>query len=202
MNTGGNLSVRDRETGLIAIKPSSKPYELLKPEDITVIDIDGNIIDGKYKPSSEWPMHTLIYKTYERVCAVVHCHSIYATAMAVANVEIPLINHELCIYCSNPVRVMPFATPGTNELGQSAIDGFKDDNCVTLLQNHGPIAIGGSLWHAYDAACSVEQAAQAYFIAKQMGNVTILPENGRKYLRSMDPLQGEDTGGMGEIKAV
>ena len=78
MNTGGNLSVRDRETGLIAIKPSSKPYELLKPEDITVIDIDGNIIDGKYKPSSEWPMHTLIYKTYERVCAVVHCHSIYA----------------------------------------------------------------------------------------------------------------------------
>ena len=81
MHTGGNLSVRDRESGLIAIKPSSKPYDLLKPEDITVIDIEGNIVDGPYKPSSEWPMHTLIYKTHPRVCAVVHCHSIYATAL-------------------------------------------------------------------------------------------------------------------------
>ena len=57
MHTGGNLSVRDRESGLIAIKPSSKPYDLLKPEDITVIDLEGNIVDGPYKPSSEWPMH-------------------------------------------------------------------------------------------------------------------------------------------------
>ena len=146
-------------------------------------------------------MHTLIYKTYPRVCAVVHCHSIYATAAAAAGQEIPLFNHELCMYCSSPVRVMPFEIPGSDALAESALRGFGSDNCVTLLQNHGPIAMGASLWHAFDAACAVEQAAHALFISRVYGSLQLIPEQGRAALRACDPLQKPDTGAV-EITAV
>ena len=201
MHTGGNLSVRDRETGYIAIKPSSVPYDLLQPEDIPIIDLDGNLIDGTRRPSSEWPMHTLIYRTYPRVCGVVHCHSLYACAYAAAGKEIPLVGHELCMYCSSPVRIAPFCIPGSKELGESALAAFGDDNCVALLQNHGPIAMGATLWHAFDAACAVEQAAHALFITKAYGQLQLIPEEGRAALRRCDPLQKPDTGKV-EIVAV
>ncbi len=201
MHTGGNLSARDRSSGLVAIKPTSIPYDLMKPEDVTVIDLDGNIIDGKINPSSEWPMHTMLYKAYPRVCGVVHCNSIYATACSIANLEIPLVIHELSVYCTNSVRVAPFENPGSVELGQSAIDYLKDDNGAVLLQNHGPLAIGASLWHAFDCACAIEQAAYTFFIAKQLGNAEVVPFSGRQFLRSCDPLAQPDTGEV-EIKAV
>lgn len=201
VHTGGNLSARDRESGLIAIKPSSKPYDLLRPEDITVIDIHGRVVEGLFRPSSEWPMHTLIYRTWPRVCGVVHCHSPYATAAAAAGREIPLFHHELCMYCSSPVRVMPFEVPGSDGLAESAVRGFGRDNCVTLLQNHGPIAMGATLWHAFDAACAVEQAAQVMSIARGYGPLTLIPEEGRRALRACDPLQRLDTG-TPEITAV
>lgn len=194
MHTGGNLSARDREMGYIAIKPSGVPYDLLTPEDIPVIDLQGNLIEGSRKPSSEWPMHTLIYQTFPRVCGVVHCHSLYATAAAAAGVEIPLISHELCMYCSSPVRIAPFQVPGTAQLGESAIRAFGQDNCVALLRNHGPIAMGASLWHAFDAACAVEQTAKIYSIAQSLGNPAPVPEAGRAVLRGCDPLQKPDTG--------
>lgn len=117
MHTGGNLSARDRKTGLVVIKPSSVAYDKLTPEDVTVITLDGQIVDGNYGPSSEWPMHTMIYKHYPRVCGIVHCHSLMATAFSAANMEIPLANHELSVYCSSPVRVAPFEMPGSEELG-------------------------------------------------------------------------------------
>lgn len=201
MHTGGNLSVRDRESGLIAIKPSSRPYDLLRPEEIPVIDIHGRVVEGRWKPSSEWPMHTLIYRTYPRVCGVVHCHSPYATAAAAAGQEIPLFHHELCMYCSSPVRVVPFEVPGSDALAESALRGFGQDNCITLLQNHGPIAMGATLWHAFDAACTVEQAAQVLSIARSYGPLTLIPEEGRRALRACDPLQRPDTGAV-EITAV
>jgi len=196
MHTGGNLSARDRETGLVAIKPSSVPYDKMQPEDITIIDLDGNIVDGRYHASSEWPMHTMIYKAKPRVKGVVHCHSIYATSCSVANMEIPLVIHEISVFCSSPVRVAPFEMPGSIELGESALKGFGDDNLVTLLQNHGPIACGATLWHAFDAACAVEQAASTFFITRMLGNVVPVPEAGRLQLRACDPLtdpDGDDT---------
>jgi len=195
MNTGGNLSIRDRATGHIAIKPSGKPYETLKPEDITVIDPDGKILEGPYKPSSEWKVHAMIYKTYPRACAVVHCHSTCATAMGIAGQQIPLINHELCTCCSSPVRAVPFEMPGSWELAESAIRGLGEDNLVTVLGNHGPVAYGADLRHAFEAVCAAEQAAKTYLIARGLGRVDIIPEAGRAALRAYDPLQGPDDPG-------
>ena len=188
MHTGGNLSARDKESGLIVIKPTNIPYDRLEPEQVPVLDENGKIIEGKYAPSSEWPMHTMIFRTYPRVKGVVHCHSIYATACSVAGCEIPLINHEISVFCSSNVRIAPFEIPGSIELAKSAIKGFGDDNCVTLLQNHGPIAMGATLWHAFDAACAAEQAAATFYITKMLGNVVPVPEAGRAILRADDPL--------------
>lgn len=201
MHTGGNLSARDRDTGYIAIKPSAVPYSLLRPEDIPIIDLDGNVVDGSKMPSSEWPMHTLIYREYPRTCGVVHCHSLYATAAGAAGVEIPLISHELCMYCTSPVRIAPFAVPGTRALGESAVAALGKDNNGALLQNHGPIAMGATLWHAFDAACAVEQAAKIYYIAGSFGTPTLVPESGRTALRACDPLKKPDTGTV-KIRAI
>ncbi len=208
MHTGGNLSARDRATGLIAIKPTSKPYDLLQPCDITVIDLDGTVVEGIYRPSSEWPMHTLIYRTFPRVCGVVHCHSPYATAAAAAGQELPLITHEICMHCSSPVRVMPFEVPGSEALAQSAIRGFGSDNNVTLLGNHGSIAMGATLWHAFDGVCAAEQAAQTLQLAllyrgsDRVDAIPPIPEEGRRALRRCDPLQGPDNDKPVEIQAV
>jgi len=201
MHAGGNVSARDRETGLVAIKPSTMPYDLIKPEDVPVIDLDGNIVEVGSKPSSEWPMHTAIYKAFPRVCGIVHCHSIYATAFSVANVEIPLISHELSVYCSGPVRVAPFENPGSEGLALSAVKHLGQGNCAVLLQNHGSLAMGATLWHAFDCACAIEQAAHMKIVAQQLGGALEVPKHGRDYLRAIDPLAGPDTG-KAEIKAV
>lgn len=185
-HTGGNLSVRDSQTGLVVIKPTSIPYELITTEDVSVIDINGKLIEGK-APSSEWPMHTLIYKRMSKVGAIVHTHSFYATACSIAGVDIPLINHELAVYCSEPVKSAPFEIPGTAKLGESALKYLKN-NDVVILGNHGPLAIGVNLWHAFDVACSVEQAAFSLFVTKILsGTVVSIPPQGLAALRAADP---------------
>ena len=194
MHAGGNLSVRDRATGLIAIKPTALPYDRIRPGDVPVIDVNGKIVEGDREPSSEWPMHTMIYRTYPGVRGVVHCHSLYATAFSMANREVPLILHELAVYCSSPVRVAPFENPGSAELAVSAVKYLGDDNGAVLLQSHGQLAAGASLWHAFDCACAVEQAAHMYCIASQLGGAAELPASGLAYLRAIDPLTQPDDG--------
>lgn len=188
MHTGGNLSARDPDSGLIAIKPTGQPYDLLTAGDISVIDPEGRLLEG-LRPSSEWPMHTLIYRAYPDVGGVVHCHSLYATAASAAGREIPLCSHDLCLYCSSPVRVAPFAMPGSAELGESALAALGEDNCAALLESHGPITMGADLWHAFDAACAVERAAQILSLEAAFGPMKILPPEGRAALRACDPLQ-------------
>jgi len=201
MHTGGNLSARDPKTGLIVIKPTSIPYDMLKPEDVPVIDENGKMIDGENAPSSEWPMHTMIYRRKPRVMGIVHNHSIYATACSVAGEVIPLINHEISVYCSKAVQIAPFEVPGTVDLGEGALK-YLDENGVVLLQNHGPLAIGATLWHAFDAACAVEQAAATFYITKAFGKHILIPPEGLKALRACDPLTQPESTGPVVIKSV
>lgn len=189
LHTGGNLSARDPQSGLIAIKPSARPYEAMRPQDVAVIDEEGNLVEGPYKPSSEWRMHTMLYRQYPHAGAVVHCHSTYCCALAAVGREIPLVNHELCCYCSQAVRVAPFALAGSVELGRAAIQALGADNNVALLQNHGQVAIGATLWHAMDAACAAELAARMACIGSALGPLLQVPEQERQALRRHDPMQ-------------
>ena len=89
--TSGNLSFYDRKEGLVYITPTSYPYEMMEPEDIVVIDMDGNLVDGLHQPSSEYLLHLELYKSREDVCSVVHTHSPFATSFAVTHDVIPMI---------------------------------------------------------------------------------------------------------------
>jgi L-ribulose-5-phosphate 4-epimerase len=201
VSTGGNLSARDPESGLIVIKPSSMPYDLINPEDVPIIDENGRVIEGRRAPSSEWRMHTLIYRSRPEVMAVVHTHSPYATACSVANVEIPLITHEIAVYSSKPIKIAPFEIPGTSVLGEAALKYLEEADAV-ILKSHGPLAIGTSLSHAFDVACALEQAAFTLYVTKIFGNCDPIPPKGLRALRDSDPFGQCDIGGTSVVKHV
>ena len=161
-STGGNLSRLDLETGLIAIKPSSIPYEKIKVEDVVIVDRNGKVIEGKLKPSSETPMHTYIYRKRPNVKAIIHTHAPYSTILAVINKELPIITQDLAMFVTGEtVKVAPFRTPGSEDLGKIA-EEFLGESDIVLLQNHGTLAVGESLQMAYAATWALERAAMAY----------------------------------------
>jgi len=173
--TSGNLSVYDRENGIMAITPSSIPYEVMGTDDIMLINLDGEIIEGKHRPSSEWRMHAVIYKNRQDVNAIVHTHSPYATAFAVNGETIPIILIEMIPFIGGEISVAKFALPGTEEVGLEALKVLNGSN-VCLMANHGVIAIGESLEQAYIRTVYAEDAAKIYSIAKSNGNINLVPE--------------------------
>lgn len=166
--TSGNLSVFDRESGKIYITPGSFPYEEMTPEDIMAIDLDGNILEGKHSPSSEWRMHAAIYRADERVNAIVHTHSPYATAFAINHMRIPAVLYEMVFFLGGDIPVAEGAIPGTPEVGENCVPVLKERNGC-LMANHGALAVGDTLDRAYTRAVYIEDAAKAYSIALTHG---------------------------------
>ena len=173
--TSGNLSIYDESLGVMAITPSSLSYEDMCDDDIVIMDLDGNKIEGERKPSSEYPMHAAIYKECREVSAVVHTHSPYATALAVANADIPVVLIEMIPYFGGGIKTAPFALPGTPELGLGAVEYLRQSGAC-LLANHGVLAVGSDLSKACSRAVYVEDAAKIYCIALQTGSVKIIDE--------------------------
>lgn len=166
--TSGNLSVFDRESGKIYITPGSFPYEKMTPEDIMAIDLDGNILEGKHNPSSEWRMHAEIYRADKRVNAIVHTHSPYATAFAINHMRIPAVLYEMVFFLGGDIPVAEGAIPGTPEVGENCVPVLKERNGC-LMANHGALAVGDTLDRAYTRAVYIEDAAKAYSIALTHG---------------------------------
>ena len=160
LHTGGNVSVRAGE--YMVIKPSSVPYALIRPQDVTVMDLRGNVLEG-LPPSSEWRLHAALYRAFPWIGAVVHTHSLYACMMAARGAEVPLLHQELGRYCARPVQCAPFATAGTPEVGEGAVAAMGQCNQVALLKNHGLVAMGKDLWQAMDAACAAELSCAMHF---------------------------------------
>lgn len=173
--TWGNVSARDPTTGLIAITPSGIRYETLAVEDICVVDPEGKVHEGEYKPSSETPMHTLIYRERPDVQGIVHTHSIFATVLATLKREIPPVIAELALGVGGNVPVADFAVPGTRELGEHALAGLGQGNAV-LLQNHGVLTVGPNLERAFTIAAIVEDAAKIYVYSSLLGTPTLVPK--------------------------
>lgn len=173
--TAGNVSVFDRENGVIWITPSSLPYKMMTGEDLVAITLTGEIKSGRHRPSSEWQLHTEIYKAYPEVNAVVHTHAPYATSFAVSNMEIPFILIEMCGTIGGSVPVAKFAIPGTREVGMEAVSAMKGKTGC-LLQNHGAVTVGATLEQAFSRMMYVEDAAKVFHLAKLNGNSGIIPE--------------------------
>jgi len=166
--TSGNLSVYDSKEGKMYITASGIRYETMTQEDVMVTDLDGNILEGKHKPSSEWRLHAAIYRAYPDTGAVVHTHSPYATAFAVCRKPIPATLIEMYFFLGGDVPCAPYATPGTDAVGNSAVPLLKDRGGC-LLSNHGVIAVGKNMKEAYLRAEYIEDAAKIYTYAKEIG---------------------------------
>ena len=169
--TSGNISVRDREAGVAAITPSGRPYDTMEPGDIAIVTLDGEWVDGPYAPSSETPMHTAVYRARPDVGAVVHNHALFCTVMAMAVDELPPSTPPQAEFA--PIRVVPFAVPGSRALAASVTAALGTDGLAVLLRNHGSLCCGRDLPAAMNAAAYVEEAA---YYASALGRFTPLGE--------------------------
>lgn len=173
--TGGNLSVFDREHGYMAITPSGIDFFEIKPEDIVIMDLDGNKIEGDRNPSSEWEMHLLQYKERDDMDAVIHAHTLYGAVMAVLRWELPATHYMIAV-AGPTVRCAEYATYGSHELAVNATKAMKDRKAV-LLANHGILAGANDLLNAFNIIEEIEYCCKVYLIAKAVGNPVVLDDD-------------------------
>lgn len=165
--TSGNMSVRIAADEML-ITPTSVRYDVLRAEDIVRMRLDGTVLDGALRPSSEWRMHAAVYRAYGEVNAVFHTHSPYATAFAVTRESIPAVLIEARIFLGGEVRCAAYATPGTEEVGTNAVPAlFERGGCT--LANHGVLAVGKDLEEACLRAEYIEDTAKICAIARSIG---------------------------------
>ncbi len=175
---GGNLSIYNRAEGLVAIKPSGVGYFDMTPADVVVVDLDGNIVDGNLKPSSEIQFHLGLYKYRADINAVVHTHQIYATTIACLNWELPAV-HYLVGVSGNKVPLAPYATYGSEELAESILKSIGNYNAC-LLANHGLVTVGANIDAAFATAEVIELVSRLYYQARCIGDPMILSNNEMK----------------------
>lgn len=179
--TSGNVSIACREEGVMVITPSGIPYEEITPDMVPVIDLaTGEWTEGKCKPSTEAPMHRLIFLNKVKMEAVVHTHSPFATAMSILVEELPAVAAASAPY--SPVKVAPFEIPGSQEIAEAAVKAMGDHNVVCLLENHGLIAAGRNVSQAMSIAEYVEENSQIAYYTYVAGKMKPLPESGYKIM--------------------
>ncbi len=178
--TWGNISVYFDD--LIYITPSGYPYDLLKPEDIVVVDMQGNKLYGNLKPSSELPLHIEIYKNRKDIKSIIHTHPVYSTVISLTVSEIPPIVEDAVMILGERLRVSEYALPGSWELAKNVFIAIGQNNCV-FLRNHGLVCVGENLHEAFVATQVAEKTAQIYIEALKIGKVIEIPKEHAKALR-------------------
>lgn len=174
--TGGNVSARDPETGLVAIKPSGVRYHDLTAETMVVLDLDGNVVEGAYSPSSDTASHLYIYRHRPDVNGVVHTHSRYATAFAAVGRPIPVYLTAQADEFGGEIPCAGFTLIGDEGIGRLVVEGIGSSPAI-LLKNHGVFTVGPTAKAAVKAAIMTEDVAATVFMALQLGTPDILPED-------------------------
>jgi len=172
--TGGNVSARDPETGLVAIKASGIRYEEMRPEHMVVVDLDGKMVEGNFKPSSDVYSHLYVYKHRPDVGGVVHTHSVYATAFAAVNRPIPVVLTAIADEFGGPIPCGGFALIGDDAIGKVVVESIGKSQAV-LLKNHGVFTIGKDAKAAVKAAVMTEDNAKTVWLALQIGQPDEIP---------------------------
>ena len=172
--TGGNISIFDKEKKYFAISPSGIDYFETEPEDVVIMDLDGKVVDGIRKPSSEWMMHMILYKKRDDVEAVVHTHSRFASTISCMRWEIPAL-HYYVAFAGKTIPCAEYASYGTQELADNAFEGMGEGKAA-LLANHGLITIGRSVKEAFLIAEMSEEMAEYYYRTKSIGEPVLLDE--------------------------
>ncbi len=176
VGTSGNLSVRVPGKEEMLITPTSVRYDTMRREDIVHMGLDGTILDGTRPPSSEWRMHAAVLRHCPEANAVFHTHSPYATAFATVRKDVPNILIEMGPFLGGGLPCAPFAMPGTEELGMTAVGVFQTGLYACLLGSPGVLTIGKDIDQAYIRAEYAEEAAMIYHHALQAGEPVVLAE--------------------------
>jgi L-ribulose-5-phosphate 4-epimerase len=174
--TGGNVSVRDPASGLVAIKPSGVRYGELTAESMVVVDLEGTIVEGDLKPSSDTASHLYIYRNRPDVNGVVHTHSRYATAFAAVGRSIPVFLTAQADEFGGEIPCAGFALIGDESIGAQVVEGIGRSPAV-LLKNHGVFTIGPTAAAAVKTAVMVEDIAATVWLALQIGTPNVLPDD-------------------------
>lgn len=194
VGTSGNVSLRlppegDRE--LLAITPNRRYYDLLTADDIQVIDFQGEPVEGELVPSAETMLHIGIYNARGNINAVIHTHSVYASALAVAGMELPAILDDQVVFLGGDIRLAEYALPGSEELVEHTLAALEGRNAV-LLPNHGALGIGRTMREALTACELLEKTARVYLLAFTLGRVNPLPAEAVEVMRAFfTMLQGD-----------
>jgi L-fuculose-phosphate aldolase len=177
LGTWGNISVK-LDDNKIMLTPSKISYDVLKPMDMVIIDLDGKKISGYNSPTSEMDVHRLIYRSRKDVGAVVHCHPVYASAMCVTGEPIPPIFEEMTQMIGGEIpSTSKYIRAGNHiELAEEAVACLGDKNAV-LLMNHAPVCCGRDLQEALTCSKLVEKAAACYINLKGRFNINIIPDD-------------------------
>jgi len=166
--TQGNLSARDTSSGLIAITPSGADYDTLAAADIVVVDEQGTVVEGRWKPSLETPVHAYLLRERPDIHCVMHTHSPYATAFGVIYRPIPMLLNESAACLGGPVPVAPYHVSGSIAFAKLVAEHLGQGTAV-IWGNHGALAVGATLPLTYAIAHALEDTAQVYAIARQLG---------------------------------
>ncbi len=182
VGTWGNISARIPGEKCMAITPSGVDYDTIEPEEIVIMDFDGNVVLGDRKPSIEYNLHLEVYRNREDINAIVHTHSTYCTAMAIARKPIPPAAEDLVQIVGGDVRVSEYKLPGSVELGKAAVKALEGRSAC-ILANHGCLAGARNLKEALKTAQVVEKSAQATIFAQIMGGVVELSQEDINFMR-------------------
>jgi L-ribulose-5-phosphate 4-epimerase len=173
--TGGNVSARDPESGLVVIKPSGVPYKDLSPDALVVIDMQGNRVEGKFKKSSDSASHLYIYKKMPQINGIVHTHSPYATAFAAAGKPIPVLISETAEEFGGEIPISDFVLVGDEGIGEQVIK-FGSKTGAVILRKHGIVTIGCSPEKAVDLAILAENSAHIAWLSLHLNPPEPIPD--------------------------
>ena len=172
--TSGNLSARRPGSSWCLVTPSGVDYQEMRPEDLVMIDLDGNALEGGMKPSVDAPVHVALYRARADVHAVIHTHSPCAAAFSTLHRDVPPVIAEPAGYLGGGVRVLTYVAPARPDTGEQVATGLAQDRAV-LLPNHGVVAVGEDLPRCFTAAFQVEEMARVAFLALQLGQPQVVP---------------------------
>lgn len=183
VETWGNISVRDPETGYVYLTPSGMAYDYLTEDDIVVMDIDGNRIEGERVPTIEWAMHLGIMKNRPDVNAVVHTHPVYSQIFALLHEAIPPVIDEAAQALGDEVRVTEYALPGSKEMAENVISTLGDDGASCLIANHGAVCVGKDMDTAFKVCTILEMTSQIYYMARCIGTPKPISQSNIDYMK-------------------
>ena len=169
VETWGNISFRDKETGLVYLTPGAMLYDTIVEDDVVVCRLDGTIVEGERKPTIETEMHLSVYRNREDVNAIIHTHPIYSMVYAAQGKDIPLIIDEAAQILGDVCRCADYALPGSAELAENCVKALGERSNSCLIHSHGAVCVSGDMDGAFKTAKVLEVTAQIYYMIEATG---------------------------------